>query len=70
MPLLHEQNTINNIVTIYCLSLKEICLKKKKKKEMRKSNQPCLKMHGEHVPSLLSLMEIVLIQQITQQCSQ
>lgn len=43
---------------------------REKKKEMRKSNQPCLKMLGEHVPSLLSLMEILLIQQITQQCSQ
>jgi len=37
---------------------------------MRKSNQPCLKMHGEHVPGLMSFMEIVLIQQIAQQCSQ
>lgn len=66
-----EQDTINDTVTNY--SLREICLEKKKKKnntEMRKSNQPCLKTHREHVPCLMSLMEIVLIQQITQQCSQ
>lgn len=28
------------------------------------------KTPGEHVPGLMSFMEIVLIQQITQQCSQ
>lgn len=70
-----EQVTISDIVTIYSLSPREVCLEEKTKQtknntEMRKSNQPCLKMHSEHIPCLMSLMEIVLIQQITQQCSQ